>query len=636
MFKNLRIGQRILWGAGSALVVVIGILMLVNATRMESLLHDMEETTLKSHVTAVEKAMESEARLAETLSALVASMPQVQEAFANDDRETLKSMFVSGFADLKSQYAASQFQFHKPPAISYLRVHQPDKFGDDLSSFRFTVVETNESRRPTVGLELGVAGLGIRGVVPMVYQNQHIGSVEFGMSFGGPFFESFKKRHGVDVALHFPDGAKFKQFATTIAGKTYLNDGEMTSALKGAPQMKYEGAGDKRPMAVYASAVNDYSGKPIAVLEVAMDRSGFVDNLAAARNVSLLVGLVALLVCLLGARFIATSIADPLQQAVGTLRSIADGDLRAESRGQFAAHEMGQLMSTTYGMAKSLRSDMGQISQSSSALSAEAGQLAMTAEQASADVRKQEDQLSQIAAAINQMSTSVQEVATNAALVVEATQETDRESAHGREVVANTILTIESLAQEVSRVAEAIAQLAARSQNIGGVIDVINDIADQTNLLALNAAIEAARAGEQGRGFAVVADEVRTLAQRTQKSTYEIRQMIEQLQQGAAEAVRAMETGRGTVDRTVSEAANAGETLGAIAASVSKIMSMNNHIATAAEEQSTVTEDISRRVEEIRIVAQETAKSSNVTAESSEKLAALADQLQSTVRRFKI
>jgi methyl-accepting chemotaxis protein len=192
------------------------------------------------------------------------------------------------------------------------------------------------------------------------------------------------------------------------------------------------------------------------------------------------------------------------------------------------------------------------------------------------------------------------------------------------------------LAKDVEEVADVIQKLESDSNNIGGVLDVIRGIAEQTNLLALNAAIEAARAGEQGRGFAVVADEVRTLAQRTQQSTEEIQHMIEQLQSGANNAVQAMKLGRDRAESTVQQAMQAGESLDAIKAAVGTITDMNTQIASAAEEQSAVAEEVNRNIINISDVAIKTTENVNETAEASAKLSQMAMQFSSLVHQSKL
>jgi len=251
-------------------------------------------------------------------------------------------------------------------------------------------------------------------------------------------------------------------------------------------------------------------------------------------------------------------------------------------------------------------------------------------------VNQQNQELELIATAMNEMSATVHEVANNAASTTEATRNADQESNNGRTVVNQTIKSINALSSEMQQASNVIKQVEQDSESIGSVLDVIRGIAEQTNLLALNAAIEAARAGEQGRGFAVVADEVRTLASRTQDSTQEIQTMIEKLQLGARNAVTVMDDGTQQTEKTVAHAAEAGTTLETITAAVDHINSMNEQIASAAEQQSSVAQEINKNVVNVRDIAEHTVTHANKTAESSEMLKGVAAQLQSLITEFKV
>ncbi|WP_442964009.1 methyl-accepting chemotaxis protein [Pseudomonas sp. MM211] len=234
------------------------------------------------------------------------------------------------------------------------------------------------------------------------------------------------------------------------------------------------------------------------------------------------------------------------------------------------------------------------------------------------------------------MSATVQEVARNAADASRAASDADREAAQGDRVVAEAIAQIERLAAEVTRSTEAMSHLQKESNKIGSVMDVIKAVAEQTNLLALNAAIEAARAGEAGRGFAVVADEVRGLAQRTQKSTEEIEGLVAGLQQGTQQVANIMQSSRDLTDSTVELTRKAGGSLESITRTVSNIQSMNQQIAAAAEQQSAVAEEISRSVINVRDISEQTAAASEETAASSVELARLGSQLQQMVSHFRV
>jgi aerotaxis receptor len=267
-----------------------------------------------------------------------------------------------------------------------------------------------------------------------------------------------------------------------------------------------------------------------------------------------------------------------------------------------------------------LRAVIGRISDSGTQLKGSAESLASTIEQTNIRVHEQQSQTDQVATAVHEMSATVQEVARNAAYTADGTSEAQQSTVEGRAVVNDTIASIRQVAGGVQQAAQVINELNSNAADIGTVVDVIRGIAEQTNLLALNAAIEAARAGEQGRGFAVVADEVRTLAQRTQQSTQEIQDMVERLQAGAGQAVEAMEQGREKTEVSVERATAAGKALEDIARLIGKISDMSTQIATAAEEQSAVAEEINSNVARINELGQSTAEDAFQNGEISQRL----------------
>ncbi|EIK52413.1 methyl-accepting chemotaxis protein [Stutzerimonas stutzeri TS44] len=258
------------------------------------------------------------------------------------------------------------------------------------------------------------------------------------------------------------------------------------------------------------------------------------------------------------------------------------------------------------------------------------------AEQTLGAVMEQRSETDMVASAMNEMSATVQEVARNANQTATASNDADRESKSGVHVAGEALDGIDSLIQDIEKAAVVVRQLEADSASIDTVVGVINGIAEQTNLLALNAAIEAARAGEQGRGFAVVADEVRTLASRTQKSTEEIQRMIEQLQQGVGNAVQAMIAAQSRARSGSDCVARAAQSLGAIADEVGTINEMNTQIATAAEQQSAVAEEINRNITNISRIADTTSADATQTSQISEELVRLAAELNRLVGQFKL
>jgi len=245
MFHGLRLWAKLMLAMGASIVIVGGLLTVTNLATMAHLIEEAETRALDAHMKAISNAIASDNRTAEAMSALVANMPLVQQKFAAGERDFLADLFVPGFKLLKEQYGVEQFQFHTPPATSWLRVHMPQKFGDDLSSFRHTVVNTNKTVKPTRGLEGGVAGLGARGMVPVLHEGRHLGSVEFGLSFGQPFFDQFKAQNGVDAALHVLGKEGFKTLASTLGKEPLVGVELLHKAMTGEPQLDHRDLGGK-------------------------------------------------------------------------------------------------------------------------------------------------------------------------------------------------------------------------------------------------------------------------------------------------------------------------------------------------------------------------------------------------------
>jgi len=325
----------------------------------------------------------------------------------------------------------------------------------------------------------------------------------------------------------------------------------------------------------------------------------------------------------------------PLKQTLIAVDRVASGDL-THNLTLGRRDELGQLQSSIQRMTVSLRELIGGISDGVTQIASAAEELSAVTEQTSAGVNSQKVETDQVATAMHQMTATVQEVARNAEEASEAAVAADQQAREGDKVVNEAIAQIERLASEVGHSTEAMGELKRESDKIGSVLDVIKSVAQQTNLLALNAAIEAARAGEAGRGFAVVADEVRSLAQRTQKSTEEIEDLIAGLQNGTQQVATIMDNSRELTTSSVELTRRAGGALESITKTVSAIQSMNQQIAAAAEQQSATAEEINRSVLNVRDVSEQTSAASEETAASSIELARLGTHLQGLVGRFRV
>ncbi len=350
--------------------------------------------------------------------------------------------------------------------------------------------------------------------------------------------------------------------------------------------------------------------------------------------ITLMVGLV---ICLAIALIFPPLVTQPIDRINATLKNLASGEgdltLRLDVHSK---DELGQLSDSLNEFLDKLHDLILKLANTSTQVSDSALHLSDLNEQAQQQVATQHTSTDMVATAMNEMAATVQDVAQSANTAAEAARKADEDAQQGMQLVNASADSIHDLANDVDKAAEVIHTLENESEEVGTVLDVIQGIAEQTNLLALNAAIEAARAGEQGRGFAVVADEVRTLAGRTQQSTTEIQSIIERLQNGAKNAVLVMDGGKQKAQVSVDRAKSAGESLVAITSAVASISDMNTQIASAAEEQSAVTEEINKNILEITALSDETAHLSSQAAQTSMTMSDHAQELDHIVGNFKL
>ncbi|WP_338507484.1 methyl-accepting chemotaxis protein [Pseudomonas poae] len=391
-----------------------------------------------------------------------------------------------------------------------------------------------------------------------------------------------------------------------------------------------ESAANAEQINVALNKLTDFNNAQLAIIN-----QSAADQYSSAFNWVVGLLIIASLLTMLFAWLLTKSITQPIALALEAAETIAEGNLTRPIKVD-GTDEAGRLLLAMQKMQEKLRDTLMRISGSATQLASAAEELNAVTDESARGLAQQDNEIEQAATAVNEMTSAVEEVARNAVSTSEASKNATASAGDGRDLVHETVNAIERMSGDVQSTADLIGNLAEESRDIGKVLDVIRGLADQTNLLALNAAIEAARAGEAGRGFAVVADEVRALAHRTQQSTSEIERMVGSIQGGTQKAVSSMRNSTERAESTLNIAKGAGLALETINTAVIEINERNLVIAAAAEEQAAVAREVDRNLVNIRDLSTQSSNGAAQTSAASGELTRLAVDLNSMVSRFRL
>ncbi|SHI35671.1 methyl-accepting chemotaxis protein [Desulfofundulus thermosubterraneus] len=602
-----------------------GLLAFYNYSQTKSMIVQQETQHFQSIQAFVENDLAETNRRIRLGIESVVNNPQVQEAFAARDRDKLMALTAPIWEKVKAE-GIDQFQFHLPPATAFLRLHMPDKFGDDLSSFRATVVEANRSKKLVAGLEEGRGGYGFRVVAPVFYQGRHVGSAEYGQGFNEALLVKWKEQLGADFFVYrrgdrgisLVDSGNL--LAATADKDTYpVDEGLIKVCLEqGKAQVTYINDGRQ---AVQLLPLKDYSGATVAYAKIVLNREGMLSKLNATMVNQFVVFMVIGALVLVIIYMLLQRSLDPITRLVGEMARAGEGDLTV-SPVCSSRDEVGQLTNSFCRMIESIRTLVGQALDTARRLSAAGQDLSLSIQQVSAGAQETAgiaDSLAQVATQLNQGVAELEGTTKDASLTAR----------DGGKVMERLRSQMEKIQGQVSELSAVVHGLGRRSLEVGRIVEMITDIAGQTNLLALNASIEAARAGEHGKGFSVVANEVRKLAEQSARAATEIGVFISEVQQETARGVNDMEKSVQSMGEGLRLAVETGKHFSAIVQQV-------EHIARQVDRVARATGEVSAASQEVAAAASEQSGTVERIARAAHELSSMAGELESHVNRFKL
>ncbi|WP_126993698.1 methyl-accepting chemotaxis protein [Thermosipho globiformans] len=639
------------------LVAAIGIIFFINQTTQNNLDNAWMNNYSSSFQKLVETTLNSELQGLERALGIITSNKEIIEAFAKHDREKLYSLTKDAFKVLKEE-GVPKLHFHTPDNHSFLRVQKPEKYGDDLSAFRKTVVEANQKKQIVIGIEVGVEGLGLRVVQPLEYNGMHIGTVELGTDLGKTFLKRLpgenilyvfynNKGERIDIAIKEDDSIT-----------DYSNEFNFEKILQGKSEYKLI---DKH--FYQAFPLVDFSGNVVAAILTKSDVSKVVNEKIKGYKLTIITSIIVLVATLLFLILLAKTMVTKVKEIIATLEKVSQGDLTVQLQVN-GKDEISQIGTYLNKMVEDLKETATAINNSSIQVSSSSSNLASTAEEMSASSEEISSQMEEInlsiqntSASIQEVTSGIEEIASSAQNVSKAAQELSESSTEvnnatkeGDEAVKNIVEKIKHAKDTVSQTANVVEELSEHARNIGQILETINSIAEQTNLLALNAAIEAARAGEAGKGFAVVADEIRKLAEESKNATEQIGNILNQISQGSLKANEATKETVKVVE-SISESADiVVNQFNKITNEISTIVTQIENLAASTQEQSAATEEMSsamdsathsitsvaQEIEEITKALKQLSDSSQNISNLSESLSNIAEKLVETVQKFKL